>query len=92
MRVANCHVIELRRSRRAPPVATVTDTNTIDGITGRARPLSDQEQKDRSLALAQALAEIAAMTDETDTDEIWAEVFRGVDEGRPHRPLFEGRY
>ena len=32
------------------------------------------------------------MTDETDTDEVWAEVFRSIDEGRPHRKLFEGMY
>jgi hypothetical protein len=73
-------------------MATVTVTETIDGATGRARPLSDQEQKARSEALTHALAEIADMTDETDADEIWADVFRGVDEARPHRPLFEGRY
>ena len=73
-------------------MAIVTATGTIDAATGRARPLSDQEQKARSEALAQALAEIAEMTDETDTDEIWADVFRGIDDSRRHRPLFEGRY
>ncbi len=72
-------------------MATVADTDTIDAATGRARPLSDQEQKTRSEALVRALAEIAEMTDETDTDEIWADVFRGIDESRPHRPLFEGQ-
>jgi hypothetical protein len=60
-------------------MATVADTDTIDAATGRARPLSDQEQKTRSEALVRALAEIAEMTDETDTDEIWADVFRGID-------------
>jgi hypothetical protein len=83
---------EFLSRRSVPPVATVTAAETIDAATGRARPLSEQEQKARSEALAGALAEIAEMIDDTDKDEIWADVFRGVDEGRPHRPLFEGRY
>ena len=47
-------------------MATVTSAETIDASTGRARPLSDQDQKARSEALAHALAEIAEMTDQTD--------------------------
>jgi len=27
-----------------------------------------------------------------DTDDIWAKIYRGIDEGRPHRKLFEGMY
>jgi hypothetical protein len=82
----------LKKITRVPPTASVIAADTIDASTGRARPLSDQDQKDRCEALARALAEIAEMTDETDMDEIWADVFRGIDESRPHRPLFEGHY
>ena len=39
---------------------------------------------------AEQLDEIAGMTDETDTDEVWRDVMRGIDESRPHRPLFVG--
>jgi hypothetical protein len=73
-------------------MATTPTTETIDPATGKARPLSDEERRARSEALDRALDEIAAIGDETDTDEIWADVFRGIDEGRPHRPLFEGYY
>jgi hypothetical protein len=54
--------------------------------------LTDQARRARSEALGRALDEIAAMTDETDTDEVWQEVMRDIDETRPHRPLFEGSY
>lgn len=57
---------------------------------GRLRPLNDQEWQARAEALARALADIEAMTDETDTDEVWSDVLRGIDEARPHRPLFDG--
>jgi hypothetical protein len=71
---------------------TPSRPGAIDTTTGRLRPLTDQEPKARSEALARALDEIADMTDETDTDEVWSEVMRGIDEGRPHRRLFEGMY
>ena len=71
---------------------TPTRTGGVDTATGRLRPLSDQERKARSAALGHALDEIAEMTDETDTDEVWRDVMRGIDESRPHRPLFEGSY
>jgi hypothetical protein len=60
--------------------------------TGRLLPESEEERRARSAALARALDEIAEMTDETDTDATWAEVYRGIDAERPHRPLFEGLY
>src|SRR6478735_8375436 len=65
---------------------------TIDPATGRLQPLTDQACRARSGALGRALEEIAAMTDETDTDEVWRDVMRRIDEPRPHRPLFEGSY
>jgi hypothetical protein len=39
-----------------------------------------------------ALDRIDRITDETDTEEIWAEFARSIDAGRPHRPLFRGMY
>jgi hypothetical protein len=52
--------------------------------------LADEEWEARRAAALRALDVIAAITDETDTDETWREVFRGIDGGRPHRKLFEG--
>jgi hypothetical protein len=54
--------------------------------------LANEEWEARRAAALRALDAIAAITDETDTDETWREVFRGIDEGRPHRKLFEGMY
>jgi excisionase family DNA binding protein len=86
----------IRQHRRAPKMAVAQPTETprgaVDPMTGRLRPLSDEERVRRSAELRRALDDIAEITDETDTDEIWADVFRGIDASRPHRPLFEGRY
>jgi hypothetical protein len=70
----------------------VTARETIDPATGRARPLSAEEQHARAEAFARALDDDIMAADETDADEVWTAFFRGIDEGRPHRPLFEGRY
>ena len=45
-----------------------------------------------SRSIGQALDEMRSIVDETDTDETWEKVFRGIDEGRPDRKLFEGLY
>lgn len=71
---------------------TPARSGAVDLATGRLRPLTDQERRARTEALGRALDEIAGMTDETDTDEVWRDVMRGIDEGRPHRRLFEGSY
>jgi hypothetical protein len=68
-----------------PPVA-------IDPVTGRMLPMSDEERAARRAAAIRAIKAIRQITDETDTDERWREVYRGIDEGRPHRKLFEGMY
>ena len=89
-------IVRTDKHRRQPIMATAPATNvpqaTVDPSTGRLLPLSDDERRARSKALNRALDEMATMTDATDTDEMWAEVFRGIDENRPHRPLFEGQY
>jgi excisionase family DNA binding protein len=82
-----------QQHRRAPAMAIAPpSTETIDPATGKARPLSEEEQQARIAAVLQALEDIGQITDETDTDEVWSEVYRSIDETRPHRPLFEGRY
>jgi hypothetical protein len=74
-------------------IAHKTDTPraAVDSA-GRLLPQSEAERRARSEELARALDELDAITDETDTDAIWSEVFRGIDAERPHRPLFEGQY
>jgi len=71
--------------RRVPSMATapVTKTPVIDPVTGLMRNMSDEERRERSEALQRALDEIATITDETDTDEIWDDVFRGLKAARP---------
>jgi hypothetical protein len=59
---------------------------------GRLRPISDEELKARAERLARALEEIDQTAGDRDTDEIWREVYRSIDENRPHRPLFKGMY
>ncbi|WP_406698310.1 hypothetical protein V5E97_05565 [Singulisphaera sp. Ch08] len=71
---------------------TSTSPDTVDPKTGRLRPLTAAQRKARSEALARALDQINEITDETDTDETWREIFHSIDEARPDRPLFEGQY
>ena len=80
------------RTQEAPPMATIHNPGTGPATAGRLKPLTDHERRARTAALGRALDDIAGMTDETDTDEVWRDVMRGVDESRPHRPLFEGSY
>lgn len=66
-------------------------TDTVDPKTGRLLALTDEELDARAEAMARVFSELVP-PDENETDEQWAEVFRGIDEERPHRPLFEGKY
>lgn len=68
-----------------PPVA-------VDPATGRLLPMSEEERAARRSAKLRAIKAIRQITDETDTDELWQEVYRGIDANRPHRKLFEGMY
>lgn len=67
-----------------PPAALDSD--------GRLLPISEEERKARADAAIRALKALSQISDETDTDEGWAEVYRDLDAQRPHRPLFEGQY
>jgi hypothetical protein len=64
----------------------------VDPATGRLLPMFDEEQAARRAAAIRAIKVISQITDETDTDERWEEVYRNIDTGRPHRKLFEGMY
>jgi hypothetical protein len=56
---------------------------------GRLLPLSEVEQRSRVEKALATLAEVADIAGDGDDDESWAEVFRGIDEERPHRKLSE---
>ena len=67
-------------------IARPTEAPVIDPATGRLRPLSDEERRDRSARLRRTLEEIAEIADASDTDEAWEDVFRGLDAARPGLP------
>jgi hypothetical protein len=57
---------------------------------GHAIPLTEAEMEDDRKALLTALAEMAAIPDDPPgSDE---EFMRGIDAGRPERPLFQDYY
>ena len=88
-------ILDGQGTQETPAMATASTPSrpgSVDIATGRLRPLTDQERRERTAALRVALDEVAGITDETDTDEVWRDVMRGIDEARPHRPLFEGSY
>jgi hypothetical protein len=60
---------------------------------GNRLPETDEERARRSESFQRLLEEWGQQpTDESDTDEVWAEIMRGIDEERPQRKLFEGYY
>ena len=68
-----------------PPVS-------VDPTTGRILPMTDEERAARRDAAVRAVRANHQITDETDDAERWQEVYRGIDQGRPERKLFEGMY
>ncbi len=76
------------RSVPLPPADDLPDS-AVD-TSGRLLPITPEEQRARARALAEALGETEAVAG--DDDATWADVFRGIDEARPHRPMFEGSY
>lgn len=69
------------------PSGIATDLRAADNPTSaRVPPLSAE-------ALCKAIDAIALITDETDTEELWTEGMRDINEQRPEgRKLFEGTY
>jgi hypothetical protein len=73
------------------PEPTVLPHRATDAH-GRLIPLTDAQIRERNAEAIRALDEAAAIVGPDDTDERWADIYRGIDEGRPHRKLFEGMY
>jgi hypothetical protein len=68
---------------------TESRPDSVDRSTGRLKLLTDAERAARTEALSRVLDEIAEITDGTDTDEVWRDVLRGIDESRLHRPSLD---
>jgi len=77
--------IERARAARLPASGFDTEGNLL--------PIPEEERADRSERLRRLFEEWAQQPpDPTDSDAIWEQVMRGIDEERPHRKLFEGYY
>ena len=59
----------------------------VDSSSGRILPISEEQRAARREAAIRALRAISEITDETDTDDRWEEIYRNIDESRPHRKL-----
>jgi hypothetical protein len=59
--------------------------------SGRAFPITPEEQARDAKAIAALVDRMLAMPDE-DPPGAWEEAMRDLDEQRPHRKLFEGLY
>jgi excisionase family DNA binding protein len=77
--------IERPRPVEAPAMSiapsTLSPHRSVDA-TGRALPMTDAEVRARAEAAVRALDEIAGITDETDTDEVWGRFESGINEDR----------
>jgi hypothetical protein len=61
------------------------------GPDGKIVPMSDQERVACCEAARRRLAEVARMIDEeAEPPDALEQFMRGIDETRPHRPLFRG--
>ncbi len=61
---------------------------------GRFRPMSDGEWEGKMAAVPRLLEEMKAITDESETEEMWEQFERNIDQERRDagmRTLFEGR-
>jgi hypothetical protein len=61
------------------------------GPDGKLPRMNDEERGKRLESVRQRFAEIGQMTDE-DPPGTFEEFMRGLDKGRPHRPMFKGYY
>ena len=60
---------------------TLSPRHSVDSH-GRLLPMTDAELQARAIEIARMLDEIALITDETDTDEMWERFTREIDEDR----------
>ncbi len=61
------------------------------GPDGKLRKMSEEERQQHLESARRRLAEIDQMTDE-DPPGAFEEFMRGLDQSRPHRPMFKGYY
>jgi hypothetical protein len=61
------------------------------GLDGKLPQMSEEERRQRLKSVRRRLAEIEEMTDD-DPPGAFEEFMRGLDEGRSHRPMFQGYY
>jgi hypothetical protein len=61
------------------------------GPDGKLRLESEEERRTRLESVRRRFAEIEQMMDE-DPPGAFEEFMRGLDEGRPHRPMYKGYY
>ncbi len=61
------------------------------GPDGKLPRMSEEERREHLESALRRLDEIEQMTDE-DPPGAFEEFMRGLDEGRPHRPMFKGYY
>jgi hypothetical protein len=61
------------------------------GPDGKLLRMSEDQLRQHLESVRRGLAEIDQMTDE-DPPGAYEEFMRGLDNGRPHRPLFKGYY
>jgi hypothetical protein len=63
------------------------------GPDGKIIHMNEEERRAWCEAACRRLSEIAGMTDpEGEPSDSMERMMRGIDEGRPHRPLFKGLY
>jgi hypothetical protein len=60
--------------------------SAIDLVTGHPIRFTEEERRAYHEGVQRALDEIETITDETDTDETWDEVFRGLAAARQGAP------
>jgi len=61
------------------------------GPDGKLPRMSEEERRQHLESVRRRLADIDQMTEE-DPPGAFEEFMRGLDEGRPHRPMFKGYY
>jgi hypothetical protein len=57
----------------------------VDPVTGRILPLSAAELSARRDAALRTIKAIRQISDASDTEANWRDIFRGIDEARPRR-------